>query len=297
MLSKSVMKEHLPKFIEENLDYFREEREGCFTFLSKQHPETQQLVLNRTGVEVKELCNGTNTLKDIFTRFKARYPEVPSNILEEEIGNIVRGLWKLGLIEWIGSNPFKKLYVQHLGKNREAYVATEEDVEIIYSFLQIFGIPKPYADVETKKPFYINPAFPLDGYSEVVMRQKMFFNTEGFFLLCENEIVKALISLTFPNALLPDRTTMFGLMLCADTQEPDVSLSRLIDFSIAALQKITPQRIRCSKLKCLHLQETGKKANNVVCDFLSSKRFRQEAIFRDELGWGKDLLILSRRMY
>lgn len=63
------MKEHLPKFIEENLDYFREEREGCFTFLSKQHPETQQLVLNPTGVEVKKLCDGSNTLKDIHNIF------------------------------------------------------------------------------------------------------------------------------------------------------------------------------------------------------------------------------------
>ncbi|UCE17945.1 MAG: PqqD family protein [Gemmatimonadota bacterium] len=285
-----------PKFVEENLDYFREEKEGCFTFLSKQHPETQQLLLNRTGVEIKELCTGARTLEEIHAQLRARYSNVSSHTLRQDINNVIRSFWKLGLIEWIGSNPFSKMYAQKMGNTAEAYVATEEDVGEIVALLQKFGIPKEQEHLEHKKPFYENPVFPRDGYDETVIRQKIFFNTEGFFVSCEDHTLTGLVSLTFPNAWLPDRTTIIGLMLKANGETPVVFFSKLFDFAVALLPSVLPPQIRCTKVKCLQLQDSENMANERILDFLSAKGFSEEAKFKDELGWGKDLQVFSRWM-
>ena len=288
------MKECLPKFIEENLDYYREEREGCCTFLSKRHPETQQLVLNRTGVEVKGLCDGTHTVEDICTILKERYSKIPAQVLEKDVTHIIRALWRLGLIEWIGFNPFSKMYQQHLDSHSEAYVASEEDVEIILTFLQHFGIPKRYSPWDCIKPFYVNPVFPPDGYAETVIRQKIFFNTEGFFLSCDDNTLDGLISFTFPNVWLPDRTTMIGLMLHGDTETSRVHLSKLLDFAVSTLRDVLPPQIRCTKVKCVQLRERGRITNDPITKFLSARGFAKEAECKDELGWGKDLQIFRR---
>ena len=288
------IQEPQPKFIEAHLDYFREEREGWFTFLSKKHPETQQLVLNRTGAEVKDMCDGTKTLQEISKHFKVRYPKISSHTIMKDINNIVRSFWKLGLIEWIGPNPFSKMYVKRLGNNSEAYVATEEDVERITAFLESFGIPKRRQGIEDEEAFYTNPVLPSDGYGEAVIRQKIFFNTEGFFLLCDHDELSGLISLTLPNAWLPDRTTMIGLMLTTHMDTSAALFSELFDFAVATLHGVLPPQIQCTKIKCLHLQEEEGKTDSRLSDFLSAKSFKHETEFKDELGWGKDLQVFSR---
>lgn len=73
------MKNKIPIFKRENLLYFREEKDGYFTIISKKHPETRELIINSTAFKILELADGNRTINEIINDFEenlAMYTEV-----------------------------------------------------------------------------------------------------------------------------------------------------------------------------------------------------------------------------
>ena len=58
------------------------------------------VLLNQTGYEILQLCDGTRTLREIIQHFEAQYPAAQS-ILSREVFQYIEAISRQGLIEWI----------------------------------------------------------------------------------------------------------------------------------------------------------------------------------------------------
>jgi pyrroloquinoline quinone biosynthesis protein D len=63
------------------------------------HQETV-MVLNQTGYEILQLCDGTRTLREIFQDLENQYPAAKS-VVSLEVLEYLEGISQRGLIEWV----------------------------------------------------------------------------------------------------------------------------------------------------------------------------------------------------
>jgi pyrroloquinoline quinone biosynthesis protein D len=58
------------------------------------------LVLNDSGYEILQLCDGAHTLSEVVQDLENRYPAARS-ILSQEVSAYIEAISQKGLIEWI----------------------------------------------------------------------------------------------------------------------------------------------------------------------------------------------------
>jgi pyrroloquinoline quinone biosynthesis protein D len=63
------------------------------------HQETV-MVLNQTGYEILQLCDGTRTLRKIFQDLENQYPAAKS-VVSLEVLEYLEAISRRGLIEWV----------------------------------------------------------------------------------------------------------------------------------------------------------------------------------------------------
>ena len=82
------MVDNKPKFKYSNLGWYREEKEGYWTFIPKYHPETRELVINRTSKDILDFCDGCRTIQQIEEEMKKKYPDAPVNKIKTDIAKM-----------------------------------------------------------------------------------------------------------------------------------------------------------------------------------------------------------------
>jgi pyrroloquinoline quinone biosynthesis protein D len=63
------------------------------------HQETV-MVLNQTGYEILQLCDGTRTLREIFQDLENQYPAAKS-VVSLEVLEYLEAMSQRGLIDWV----------------------------------------------------------------------------------------------------------------------------------------------------------------------------------------------------
>ncbi|MEZ0538017.1 PqqD family protein, partial [Caldicellulosiruptoraceae bacterium PP1] len=160
---------YLPKLDEQNLLYKRLEEDGSLIFLSKKHPETQQLSLNDVGRFILEQCNGKTTIGEIVNRILKEYYGASKEKITNDVINILHSLWRFGLIQWIGENPLLSLFY-NMNDGDFTFKMLYED-QVIETLEKL-----------KKKQHFINPYIDEKiAYSETAVRQKVFIFIETFF--------------------------------------------------------------------------------------------------------------------
>lgn len=130
------MKEGIPVFKRENLLYFREEKEGYFTIISKMHPETRELIINSTAMKILELADGNRTINEIINEFQQKYNDVSKDIIKKDVLKTLSSFTRLGIVEWINENPFLYKYEEPINENYSMHIAQEDDIREIESFIK-----------------------------------------------------------------------------------------------------------------------------------------------------------------
>lgn len=133
------MEKAIPVFKKEKLSYSREEKEGYWTFVSKLHPETRELIVNFTGREILELCDGIRSLGEIENEMVNRYPSVRREQIKMDVYKTIASFSRLGIIEWVdGDNPFLYRHKESLKDNLWLAIGQEDDIDReIYGLLSI----------------------------------------------------------------------------------------------------------------------------------------------------------------
>lgn len=274
------MKEAKPVFKKENLLYEREEKEGYWTITSRVHPEARELIINPTARNILELTDGSRTMNEIELDFINKYPEVPKEKIKTDIFRTLGSFTRLGVVEWVGDNPFLYKKEEPLTDGYSLSIAQEENLRNIESFIKSMEDP---SKVQERIVFYVNPLIMQGEYSELVLRQKLFAFSEEFFLLRKDSEIKGMISIS-----LPVHPKEFGatlrLVIC-----PEKFLNELFKYSRDYLLYLAVRDI--SKIEFYETNTVL--VNDIFKKFLLEEGFAKEGELKNELGFGKDLVIYS----
>ncbi|MEW6482829.1 MAG: PqqD family protein [bacterium] len=125
-----------PIFKRENLLYEREEKDECWTIIPKFHPETRELVINKTARKVLELCDGNKTIEEIEKEMNNLYPKVSRDVIERDVNETIGKFSRLLIIEWKGENPFLYRRKEDISNGFSLSIAQEDDILRIKEFMQ-----------------------------------------------------------------------------------------------------------------------------------------------------------------
>lgn len=194
---RDMKEEGCPLFKKENLLYERKEKEGFWTVMPKYHPETRELVINHTARGILELCNGKRDIKEIAERMHDKFPQIEKEKILTDAMTIISQFSRLGIIEWIGENPFLWRKETPLFDDFMAMIAQEEDILMIKKFIDesIFQQNKPD---DKSFFFYKSPSISSLDYHEVSLRAKIFNFIEEFFLLFKGDELYGIVSISPP---------------------------------------------------------------------------------------------------
>lgn len=99
-----------PIYNSENEAFCREESNGIWSIMSREHAEIGYVKLNRMAEIIKSLCDGQHSIKDINQYIIEHFTIPPNATLFEDIYRTLHSFWRLGLLDFIGENPIEKQY-------------------------------------------------------------------------------------------------------------------------------------------------------------------------------------------
>jgi len=277
------MQEGKPVFKKENLMYEREEKEGFYTIIPKYHPETKELVINRTARELLELCDGRRTLEEIEKEMLFRYPEIPSAKIKADVLSVISKFSRLLVIEWIGENPFLYKKEEILSDDLSLVVGQEEDIFKILKFIDGSNI---FQEIKYSEDYfyYKDPLLnELEYVEEVALRAKLFSYAEEFFLLRKNSEIIGLISIGVP--IMP-RVTAAVIKLIIAPKEYFVDF---IKYAQDSFPLLTVKRI--TKIKIF--ETSSKKMQSELKKEFENLGYKEEGTLEHELGYGLHLTSFS----
>ena len=160
-------REYIPKYVRRNILYNRLEDDGSEYISLKNHPEARELIFNNTAIIMLNSCNGTRTIDEILEILENKYNTNRAR-LEFDLAQLLLNSWRMGLIEWIGENPFLYLY-------------RKESDGVNYSFLHDEEIKTALQQSSIQ---YINPYIQYDyNFNDEAISQFSFSFIDNYFLI------------------------------------------------------------------------------------------------------------------
>lgn len=280
------MTKYIPIFIKENLRYFREEKEGYWTFISKAHPEVKELICNPTAYQVLTSCNGKNCVSDIYRILENRYPKVDKERIRMDINKTLITFSRVGIVNWNGINPFENKMEETLKNDLSGSIGYETDLPIIMEFLNSYGIPQRNYSMPKDFIFYSNPLLPSKFYYEVNVRQRIFGYIEEFFLLRQKENLIGIVTLGLNsnvNTNLPTNVGTFNLIIL---NEKYGIFSELLNYVLNTFPLISIKEP--TKVTFLGLEN-----HKEIRILLEKNRFTFEGALKNEIGFNKNISIFA----
>lgn len=244
------------------------------------HPEARELIINPTAREILELTDGSRTMNEIELHFINKYFRVPKEKVKADIFRTLSSFTRLGIVEWDGENPFLYKKEEPLTDGYSLFIAQEDNLRDLESFIKLM---EDVQGLQGGIVFYKNPLITQGEYSELVLRQKLFKFFEEFFLLRKDSEIKGMISISLP-AHPKEFSAALRLVIC-----PEKFLSELFKYSRDYLPYLAVRHI--SKIE--FYETDTEPVNDTLKKFLLEEGFVKEGELKNELGFGKDLVIYS----
>lgn len=259
-----------PTFKNEHLEYFRQEKDGYWTFLSKRHPEVRELLVNATGKQVLDLCDGTRTEEDIVKAMKDLYPEAPLDLITKDVSKILTNYSRVAIVTWDGENPYLFKREQYLDDDYFGRIGTEEDIEVIMQFAK---------EEQDGKVHFASPFCKDFDFDEIVLRQRIFNYNEEFFFLEKDNKIEGMISVALPvgNESHAGRIKTINC--------PKEQLGTLLKYTLDTLPYIGV--VKLTKIKVD--EDMTNQMDPEILAVLTEEGFFEEVVMKEELGFGRDL--------
>lgn len=279
MLVEHELKSPTPRFCEDRVDYFREEKEGYISIRATTHLEVPEMILNETAKEIIMICNGARTLDDIVNEMLGIYPTVRKEIIERDVMALLQTLSRLRLLEWDMPNPFHNFFEAQLGEGFVACVCCEDNTEEIIDFLELVN-----NDEQSKFIKYKNPLLNSGDISEVGIRQKMFSGMDYYFLLKQKDDIQGLIIIRKP--FIYSNTLCTGQLYYIKKECPVIL--EFYKYAVGLLPLVVQDTITGFRFYREESDIENEKDINKMFDELE---IVTEFVLRNELGYGKHLRV------
>lgn len=109
------------------------------------------IVLNRTAMEIYDMCDGTNTINDIVDNIYREYADSVEDrkIIEDDTIDILKYFYNWNIISIDNDNPFEKNYIKSFGGDSIGRIIRAFEMDDIIS-----GISKPISDITINAKYY-----------------------------------------------------------------------------------------------------------------------------------------------
>lgn len=247
------------------------------------HPETRELIANQTASQILDICNGERTLEKVVDEFAELYPDVDKNLLSQDVYSTLASYTRLGIISWIGENPFKTTLSCLLDENVIASIASEEELKQIVDIVSSFGLETPNIKVNQDYFLYRSPFMSNSELNPVSIRYKLFSFMEDYFLLRKGNKVIGVISVQMP-------TEEFGTGCNIRTiVSPHDYFQDFLQYALRETRTVAIKPIQKAKI----FLELGKPGTDRLMDMLRAIGFTAEGSLKGEIGEGSHLELLS----
>lgn len=261
----------------QNITYLRKEKNDFYTFYSACE-YTNELVTNKTALQILKLCDSKNKVKDILKQMKKMYVGTSEEILYRDICNTLLQFEQIQLIKWKGGNPIMSIEPVKINKDYEITIAAESDIRDITDFLNNFAPTDDYIFIKTDE--LVNDNFQ----KEISIRYRLFSHSGEYFLL-KNKSGKLVGLLSFSLSSKIHSPLVYLEYICI----PAVLFETCFRHAKALLKEYCIKDITKIEVVCL----SNDKIETSINEHLLPIGFSEEARLKDEFEKNVDLIIYS----
>lgn len=254
-----------PIFKKEYLEFYRLEKAGYITIISKKHPEIREIMINPIGNYILSQCNGENYIKDICKNLYNNYANIKYQKICDDVCNILFQYDKIGIISWKGDNPFMANYKRIIDENRIVINVNENQINELFEFIK---------QEHNNMIEYCIPYKDKNSYDELKLRNDLFSYSEEYFFLKKNNKISGVISFIIP---LENITTVsrIGIIICNKEDLKDIlkySMEILKDICIKELTKI------------VYIEKENELSINGITDIIKEVGYTKESYLVKEIN-------------
>lgn len=276
--SKKKLLESIPKFQEERVFYFRHEKANKISFAIA-NGKTQEMLMNGSAWEILRLCDGKRTVEEIKDIYSDRYISINKSAdYLKDVAITLMVFDKLWALSWgKDGSPFMVNETVKLNEELELEWVNENNIRDIAAAYEQF----PELDGYT---YHNCPADRNKGLSdyqkETVLRSKLFYYKEDFFLIKDmQKKMQGVISVcnNYPETDIVEITTII-----VPKEIAKISLEGIASI----LREYYPFHISKIRIKTIKsdLEDLGEQ-NLLECGY------KNTALLENEYGVGNDLCI------
>lgn len=141
------------------------------------------LILNPTGNEIYNLIDGKRCIGDIIQLLCNKYESIDCKVIEKDVKNILKSLFKQEIITFEGVSKMETGKVLYEKDNYRIRALNEFAFQEIVDFLK-----------EQENSLLVINEMGIETYNEITIRTKLFNYSEEFFVLEKENRIVALIS-------------------------------------------------------------------------------------------------------
>lgn len=267
-----------PKFEENRMFYFRYEKMGKISFAIK-NGKTQEMLMNGSAWEILQLCDGKKTVENIKELYAKRYSYLETSVdFLKDIAVTLFVFDKLWALSWgKGGSPFMLSGKIELSDNYTFEWAGEKDIRIIAETYTQYVEEDAYTCHNT--PDNRNKGLS-DYQNETILRSKLFYYKEDFFLLKNFE--DKVIGIISVSNNQPDTDNLEISTIIVPEKFIEMSLNGLKSI----LQSNYPYNIKKIRIKVI-----GNDEENCMTTCLNKCGYEKVAVLKEEYGPQRDLCV------
>jgi len=284
MLDKAI-----PIYQENNIVFSRQEEDSYLTVLLKEYPGGLKL-LNATSREILDLCDGSNTVAQIHTILKKRYPkEKPHNLLRD-LKQSLMIMSGESLVKWEGNkNPFlpnQSIFEIRIDPITRVYRANENDFNDIMAIAHEATAHDHNRDGSGLIVVIASPITKAGIYNALMMRARMFNFTERVYFLEYQDVKIGMLCILddFPMS----RRGIISLLILKNKEKACENIQNLFSGGLSDLKK------HHNKIKCNLFSDQPEIDTYDAC--LREIGFVREGLYKNEYTNGIDEWIYGKEI-
>lgn len=260
-----IDKKAKPIYCEENIAFYREENDNYISIKPKKLINVNELVLNHTCKIILQLCNGKNTILDIYEElinlYNAKDNSTLKNTIYKDLVQIIHKFTKLSVIEYKEKEyPFMSQYEKEIKNGYKLSLADEKDIKDILDFIENYSKNNKY---------YNNPLVKLDEYTDLGIRNALYNYSEEYILIKNDNRINGIITI-FYSKYKNNNVGYIGLVMADLNLLEDVveyiklSLKDLMVDRIDKIKYITTEQNEFEKILSKSIEEVGFKYEGIL---------------------------------
>jgi hypothetical protein len=249
----------------------RDEKSGIRSYFPLQNSWNRQVhFMNKTAVQIFELCDGKNDCEDIARILGTSYPGVDQDTLMQDVKECLRTLKSHEFIDW-EEDP-------NSGDTQaETRLADERDFKKISAFM----VRCLSADPKELSVSYL-PVGSNAYYNPFFIRTRQFHGSEIYFIAEKEGTVAGVAS--FVPSSYPLKSAQLGCFAVKETLDGETATG-LLQCMSATLKRVGMAKLKCDLIARIDYLRFR--------DFLLEHRFHVEATLAGETENNEDILIFS----